>query len=40
MVHHPPDRVYITAISTNPDLAIVFLLVGGAGVGMSLKNHP
>ncbi|MFI5460157.1 MAG: O-methyltransferase [Isosphaerales bacterium] len=35
----PPDRRYIEAITTNPDLDTSFLLMDAAGVGVTLKKR-
>ena len=35
----PPDPGYIEAITTNPDLDTSFLLMDGAGVGVTLKKR-
>lgn len=35
----PPDPRYIEAITTNPDLDTSFLLMEGAGVGVTLKKR-
>ncbi len=39
MVSPPPDPRYIEAITTNPDLETLFLLMDGAGVGVTLKKR-
>ena len=39
MVRPPPDPRYIQAITTNPDLETVFLLMDGAGVAVTLKKR-
>lgn len=39
MVYPPPDPRYIEAITTNPDLETSFLLMDGAGVGVTLKKR-
>ena len=39
MVHPPPDPTYIEAITTNPALETAFLLMDGAGLGVTLKKH-
>src|SRR3954452_1409079 len=35
----PPDPRYIEAITTNPDLVTSFLLMDGAGIGVTLKKR-
>lgn len=35
----PPDPRYIEAITTNPDLDTSFLLMDGAGIGVTLKKR-
>ena len=39
MVRPPPDPRYIEAITTNPDLETIFLLMDGAGVSVTLKKR-
>ncbi len=39
MAQPPPDPRYLEAITTNPDLETVFLLMDGAGVGVTLKKR-
>jgi hypothetical protein len=34
-----PDPKYIEAITTSPDLETVFLLMQGAGMGVTLKKR-
>jgi len=38
MANPPPDPRYLEAVTTNPDLETVFLLMDGAGVGVTLKK--
>jgi predicted O-methyltransferase YrrM len=39
-MHYPaPDPKYIKAITTNPDLETIFLLMQGAGMGVTLKKR-
>jgi len=39
-INYPaPDPKYIEAITTNPDLETIFLLMKGAGMGVTLKKH-
>lgn len=35
-----PDPRYIEAVTTNPELETTFLLMEGAGMGLTLKKHP
>jgi predicted O-methyltransferase YrrM len=35
-----PDPRYINAINTNPDLDTTFVLMEGAGIGVTLKKRP
>jgi len=35
----PPDPRYIEAVTTNPELETTFLLMEGAGIGVTLKKH-
>jgi predicted O-methyltransferase YrrM len=39
MARPAPDPRYLEAITTNPDLETVFLLMDGAGVGVTLKKR-
>jgi predicted O-methyltransferase YrrM len=39
MARPKPDPRYLEAITTNPDLETVFLLMDGAGVGVTLKKR-
>lgn len=39
MIRPPPDRAYLEAITTNPDLETIFLNTDGAGVGVTLKKR-
>ena len=39
MAQPPPDPRYLEAITTNPDLETIFLLMDGAGVGVTLKKR-
>ena len=39
MIRPPPDPRYLEAITTNPDLETVFLLMDGAGMGVTLKKR-
>lgn len=39
MIRPPPDPRYIEAVTTDPDLETVFLLMDGAGVGVTIKKR-
>jgi caffeoyl-CoA O-methyltransferase len=39
MNYPAPDLKYIEAITTNPDLETIFLLMEGTGMGMTLKKR-
>ncbi len=39
MSYPAPDQKYIEAITTNPDLETIFLLMEGAGMGVTLKKR-
>jgi predicted O-methyltransferase YrrM len=39
MVRPPPDPRYIKAITTNQNLETIFLNMGGAGIGVTLKKR-
>jgi caffeoyl-CoA O-methyltransferase len=39
MRHPPPDPRYIEAITTNPALETTFVLMDGAGIGVTLKKR-
>ena len=39
MNYPAPDPQYIEAITTNPDLETIFLLMRGTGMGVTLKKH-
>jgi predicted O-methyltransferase YrrM len=39
MIRPPPDPRYVEAVTTNPDLETVFLLMDGAGVGVTMKKR-
>ena len=34
-----PDPAYVEAITTNPDLETILLLMDGAGVGVTMKKR-
>ena len=39
MAQPPPDPRYLEAITANPDLETIFLLMDGAGVGVTMKKR-